>query len=161
YVDEYPQICTKAKDKPTGDGERLRLYEDALEAQDAIDEKADTGDLQDEEVLELSSDSEDEDVKPVIKTEGGEKGTKSGKEKGKEKQKESAPMLVKTYKVVAPLTQGEKPVKARSHAHQAAAVLQNMLQFRTAPSFFLDTRFLSPLLSPLQHVEHAQLICFL
>lgn len=83
---------TTARTKPTGDGERRQMYFDAIEAEDAINEKSARGDIQD--IVSISSDEEEEEEVEI------EVAVKKGGEKKKEKE---GKVLTKSYKTETPL----------------------------------------------------------
>lgn len=83
---------TTARTKPTGDGERHQMYFDAIEAEDAINEKSARGDIQD--IVSISSDEEEEEEVEI------EVAVKKGGEKKKEKE---GKVLTKSYKTETPL----------------------------------------------------------
>ncbi|KAL0056664.1 hypothetical protein AAF712_016729 [Marasmius tenuissimus] len=118
---KWNHMVRVATEHPTGDGERLQIYEDVLTADSAANERVACGDLQDEDsgdedgdVIEVSSDDDEVVVK---------------KEKGKEKQKkkeDKGMAVTKAYRTEPPLPSTDNSLSRTSRTRQATAVLQNL-----------------------------------
>ncbi|KAJ8094154.1 hypothetical protein PM082_023362 [Marasmius tenuissimus] len=126
---KWNNMVRTATEHPTGDGERLQIYEDVLRAEEAANERVACGDLQD--------DSEQEDEEDIIDISSGDdegpstnvKKKTKGKGKGKEKQDEKkGTTVMKAYRTEPPLPPRDTTTAASrtSRARQASAALQSI-----------------------------------
>ncbi|KAJ8091717.1 hypothetical protein PM082_020952 [Marasmius tenuissimus] len=122
---KWNNMVRTATEHPTGDGERLQIYEDVLRAEAAANERVACGDLQDDsdqededDVIDISS-GDDEEPSAKVKKE---------KKKGKEKQDEKKGTVVtKAYRTEPPLPSRDTTSTSRtSRARQASAALQSI-----------------------------------
>jgi len=121
---DFYQIVKTATEKPTGDAERLLLYETALQVEDEITKKSGTITLDDSVI---NSEDSDNDTNPVRSgsnkdIEVFESKQKKGADKKKAKGESEKKPLVKSYHLTDPLE-----TKQRTHTNPATTQAANSL----------------------------------